>query len=328
MCNSLLLDWPNMSCSHRRIRWVIAFIVTTVLFLDELAACTCRAVTLCELVEEAEVIFLGEVIAGGLDSGEDPWSGRPQSATLRIIEAYKGVRPDVREVTVALQYLPGMCSPARGCAIQDLGLWTRNSVQGMVRDATGNAVAGIHVFLQKVNGDEIRYGEQATTNERGEFKFEGVDARPHYLVVSPFGATPDSPYEPRFYGGGQSRERAQVLDIGANSNLQSRNMDLGNRIATRRIRILLEWPDGKPVSNAFIRCGDARLTTDRHFDSARNKNGFVCDTLTDRPYRIRVTRIEISMDLRDTPEIVVPPGNDDTTVTIRVGPQDTAASKR
>ena len=263
-------------------------------------------------------------------------SGRPQSATLRIIEAYKGLRPDVREITVALQYLPGMCSPgvyrrgertlaflaqpaaggtlhdgacsgsrfakdvpdelqyvrayfagrtqttirgkvaantssdlvsfvlrspdgtpvtgstnytaegdagrfsvntndrgeyafvgippgtynvsavkrgysriedtdsptrtpigipipktpqqsglfpvnihARGCAIQDLGLWTRNSVQGIVRDETGNAVAGINVFLQKVNGEQDRYGEEAKTNARGEFKFERIDPRPH-----------------------------------------------------------------------------------------------------------------------------------------------------
>ena len=55
----------------------------------------------------------------------------------------------------------------------------------------------------------------------------------------------------------------------------------------------------------------------------------VCDALVDRPYRIRVTRVQYSMDLRDTPAIVVPAGSENTAVKIRVGPQDTAtATKR
>jgi len=82
------------------------------LLVERAWACSCTALSICELVDKADVIFLGEVIQGGLEPGEDAWSGRPQSATLRIIEAYKGLRPDVREVTVSLQYLPGMCSPA------------------------------------------------------------------------------------------------------------------------------------------------------------------------------------------------------------------------
>jgi hypothetical protein len=70
------------------------------------------------------------------------------------------------------------------------------------------------------------------------------------------------------------------------------------------------------------------MTNDRHFDAAENRNGFVCDALVDRPYRIRVTRVQYSIDLRDTPEIVVPAGSDDTTVKIRVGPQDAAAATK
>jgi hypothetical protein len=432
-------------------------------------ACSCSAVNICELVENSDVIFLGEVIRDGLDPGENAWSGRPRSATLRIIESYKGLPSDIREVTVALQYLPGMCSPAvyrrgeqtlaflsrsagdstlrdgacsgsrfakdaideleyvrayfagrtqttirgkvaantssglvsfvlrspegtpggaaqviaegngrtfsgstndrgeyslvgippgnykvraekrgfsrtgsddseptsfsvnvkgRGCAIQDLGLWTRNSVEGAVRDATGQPVAGIHIFLQKVNGERDRYGEQATTNKNGQFKFERIDPRPHYLVVSPFGATADSPFEPRFYGGANLREQAKPLNIDGFSVLRSHDIELGNRITTRSIRIQLQWNDGEPVSNAFVRCGDARMTNEQHFGSAKNRNGFVCDALTDRPFRIRVTRLETRMDLLDTPAIVVPAGDDEVTVTIRVGPQDTAASRR
>jgi len=198
----------------------------------------------------------------------------------------------------------------------------------MVRDNIGNPVAGINVFLQKVNGDPDRYGDEARTNERGEFKFERIDPRPHYLVVSPFGATADSPYESRFYGGAAAREQAQTVNIDGGSRLQSMNIDVGQRIATRSIQILLKWPDGKPVSNAFMLCGDAR-TDGKHFHAAdKSGNGFVCKALANRAYRIRVTWIEQSMDIRDTPETVVLPGNVDTVVTIRVRPQGASASKR
>src|SRR6185295_8241678 len=100
-----------MSLSYRRFRWVIAFTLMMAVLGEQALGCSCAVLSICELVEKADVIFLGEVIDGGLDPGEDAWSGRPQSATLRIIEAYKGLRTDVREITVALQYLPGMCSP-------------------------------------------------------------------------------------------------------------------------------------------------------------------------------------------------------------------------
>jgi Carboxypeptidase regulatory-like domain len=102
-------------------------------------------------------------------------------------------------------------------------------VQGIVRDETGNTVAGINVFLQKVNGEEDRYGEEAKTNARGEFKFERIDPRQHYLMVSPFGATADSPYEPRFYGGASGRAQAKVLNIDAILNLRSLNINLGEK---------------------------------------------------------------------------------------------------
>src|SRR5688572_7599823 len=85
--------------------------VTVALFARDAWACSCAARNICELVEQADVIFLGEVIEGGLNPGEDAWSGRPTSARLRIIEAYKGLRPNIREVTVSLLYPPGLCSP-------------------------------------------------------------------------------------------------------------------------------------------------------------------------------------------------------------------------
>src|SRR5215470_1628874 len=119
----------------RRLRWTIAFTMTIALVVEPAFGCTCSALNICELVEKSDVIFLGEVIQGGLDPGEDAWSGRPQSAKLRIIEAYKGLQPAVREVTVSLQYLGGMCSPGvyrRG--ERTLAFLRRAGTDGTLRD--------------------------------------------------------------------------------------------------------------------------------------------------------------------------------------------------
>src|SRR5215470_10530427 len=124
----------------RRLRWTIAFTMTIALVVEPAFGCTCSALNICELVEKSDVIFLGEVIQGGLDPGEDAWSGRPQSATLRIVESYKGLPSDVKQITVALLYMPGMCSPAvyrRG--EQTLAFLGRPTADGMLHDGACSA---------------------------------------------------------------------------------------------------------------------------------------------------------------------------------------------
>src|SRR5262245_46783558 len=124
-----------MSPSSGPIRWIIAFATTMALLVEQAVGCSCASLSICELVEKADVIFLGEVIQGGLDPGEDAWSGRPRTATLRIIEDYKGLPPDVREVTISLQYFRGMCSPGvyrRG--ERTLAFLARPGADGTLRD--------------------------------------------------------------------------------------------------------------------------------------------------------------------------------------------------
>jgi hypothetical protein len=237
-------------------------------------------------------------------------------------EGYSSEQSDGKERTsFAVNVNPG------NCAIQDFSLWTRNSLQGTVRDSAGKPVAGINVFLQKVNGEKDRYGEEAKTNRDGQFQFKRIDPRPQYLVVSPFGPEPDSPYETRFYGGAETRERAQVLNIDANSELYSRDLILGNRIPTRTIRVRPEWPDRQLISDAFVRCRDATKTDDRGLDStAVRENGFICAALSDRAYRVELGGLGINMVPKHTAGVVVPAGTQDATVTIRVSLQDAASS--
>jgi hypothetical protein len=446
--------------SYSTLRWLVAIVLTMALSIHEAAACSCAVRNICDLVEGADVIFLGEVVEGGLDPGEDAWSGRPTFARMRIIEAYKGLRPDTREVTVELFYLKGMCSPAvyrrgertlvflakpenngalrdgacsgsrfeksdpsglqyvrdyfggrtsttirgqvaantypgapiegaqvtaqgigrrfvvnadergeyaisgipegqyrvsaekagyskanpddpsatsfdvevraRGCAIQDLRLWANNSLKGLVSDASGKPVAGIWVSLQEVSNTED-HGEEEPTDERGEFEFQHIDPGRHYLAVNPFGASARSPYDTRYYGGATTREQGQAVRIEPTSRLSSMNIELGQRIPTRQVRILLEFPDGTPVSESFFLCGDARNhdNNSRYFVSAEPSTAGtrVCKILIDRPYRIRTTRIGNNFEPKDTPDVVIPTGDQDAEVKIQVGPQDAVTAR-
>lgn len=74
-------------------------------------ACECAEFDICTRVEKTPVIFLGEVIAGGLDESQNAWEGTAQFARLRIIEAFRGLPANTREVVIDLHFFPGMCSP-------------------------------------------------------------------------------------------------------------------------------------------------------------------------------------------------------------------------
>jgi hypothetical protein len=73
--------------------------------------CECRVRNICERVQEVPVIFLGEVIEGGLEPGQNAWEGTASFARLRVVERYKGLPRDAKEVVIQLRFIPGMCAP-------------------------------------------------------------------------------------------------------------------------------------------------------------------------------------------------------------------------
>jgi hypothetical protein len=218
---------------------------------------------------------------------------------------------------------------ARGCAIQNLGLWANNSLKGLVSDASGKPAVGLWLSLQKVSNNED-HGEEARTDERGEFEFKHIDPGKHYLSVNPSEPSANSPYETRYYGGASTRGQAHAIQIEPTSHLTSMNIYLDKQIPIREVRIRLEWPDGTPVSSGFFLCGDARIQDRniRYFRAADKKpdGSIVCKTLTDRPYRIWTRAID-ARETQDTPDTLIPAGDQTTEVRIQVGPQDAAARK-
>src|SRR5258708_23791714 len=79
--------------------------------LTRAVACSCSYETICSRVEQARVIFLGEVIDGGLEPPQDAWHGTANFPKLRVVERFRGVALDTAELVVKLGFIPGMCSP-------------------------------------------------------------------------------------------------------------------------------------------------------------------------------------------------------------------------
>src|SRR5206468_2366977 len=124
-----------------------------------------------------------------LDPGEDAWSGRPQSATLRIVEAYKGLAPDVKEVTVALMYMRGMCSPAvyrRG--ERTLAFLGRAAADGSLRDGACSASR----FEKDAAAQDVQYirnyfGGRTQTMIRGRVAANNPSDLVSFVLRSPDG---------------------------------------------------------------------------------------------------------------------------------------------
>jgi hypothetical protein len=220
----------------------------------------------------------------------------------------------------------------RGCAFQNLGLLAQNSVEGFVLDPDGKPVVGISVYLQKV-GEKIEYnsahwGTLVATNAQGSYRFERVDPGSYYLVVSPQGPTPDSPFGARFYGGAESREQAAVIEITPTSDLRGYDINASKALPKRDIHVGLTWPNGQPVRYATVECSEVGAAEDREwyrkkFVSPGPDGVAKCHVLADRAYRVRVRGIGFPVrELVDARGTVVQSGPQNVEIRFQIGEKD------
>src|SRR5438105_1381730 len=77
-----------------------------------LFACECRILPICERLEYSPVVFIGEVIEGGLASlADDPWRSDVKHAKFKVLEVFRGLAAGTRTVDIHLHSLKGMCAP-------------------------------------------------------------------------------------------------------------------------------------------------------------------------------------------------------------------------
>lgn len=413
------------------------------------SACSCTQTTICQRLDQQPVIFLGEVVSGGVDPGTDPWQSRASSARLKVIEAFRGIPTGAEEVEVELTFMPGWCSPSPylrgerilvmarrrngkitdggctqsypernpsmsealaitrkfsrgnakpeirgtiapnvsadsveyviatheagpvagvtviledrdktyqavsgpdgtysisgmppgsyrirteapgfdqpdgprtvtvkqgGCVVQDLGLRTRNSVEGYVFDHNNKPVGGLTVFLNRKDSKRM-YGKKGKTDAAGAFRFTEVNPGEHTLVVSPEGETARSPY-PR-------TAIPAFIQVDAASSISHLVLTLPPPIPTRSLRIHVSGPDGKEVTKGFISCYQAgkEKDLDATESASPQPGGAICRVLADRPYRIRVWPARSDSDFSKLPqpvEVVVAPGLNDAEVHLKI----------
>ena len=445
-------------------RIVIVLVAALSVGVNRGRGCECATMDICERVEETPVIFLAEVIDGGLEPEQNAWMGTARFAKLRVIEAFRGLPPNTREVTMELSFMPGMCSampyrkgeqtlvfvspeangalsdggctqsrfaedakedieyvrryfrgetkttirgrvaanmhaslvdfildqdhseglpvagaeviaeaggrkysaradnagryeltgvssgvyalhaqldgytdkddprepnePAsvaeRGCAIKNLSLCSQNSLEGSVVGPDRQPIPNVAIFLQKVD-QPGEWGEQEQTNERGEFVFKEIDPGLHYLVVSPQGATPASPFSPSFYGNSQDREHAKPIDIRAKSTLKDYVVMVNQIIPTRTLRVHLTDSEGRPLAETFVQCAESGPSDGIFHPIADGKSDSAgiaaCRVLGDRAYRISAARpVSSQQGKAEGADANIPAGSQDEEVYMQLKP--------
>ena len=91
-------------------RWFALLLVMFLHIAGIVDACSCSVRTLCERLDSTPVVFLGEVISGGVSPGENRWRNSAPSARVKVIEAFRGISAATREMEVKLFFIPGMCA--------------------------------------------------------------------------------------------------------------------------------------------------------------------------------------------------------------------------
>ena len=139
------------------------------------------------------------------------------------------------------------------CGYQNLFVWPNGRIEGVVRNADGEPLAGVPVqaFIKDRRGelDSSPVREQKT-NKDGSYLLSGVP--PGEVVIGVNGEEYNDrvAWVPTFYPGTPDRNQAMKLSLGRGKRLTDIDLKLAmpRRPATLRIEAVLE--DGNPVTDA------------------------------------------------------------------------------
>ena len=324
------------------------------------------------------------MIEGGLEPNQDAWGGSASFARLRVVERYKGLPKDAKEVVIQLNFIPGMCSPMPyrkgeqtlvfaddpdedgnfgdgACTesrfakdVPDDLAYVRRYFKGQTSPTIWGRVAAneraslVDFVLDAHEGQPLEGARvtvegrgklrSATTDSHGRYEISGlvpgsyvvraakdgyagegdfevqvngrgcaiqnlglfarnsvkglvIDPGSYYLVLSPQGPTPRSPFGARFFGGAESREQAKPIEITPTSVFNGYNINSSKALATRNIRVALTWPNGRPVKWAFVVCAEDSEWSRSAGVSPDGDGVATCHVLAGRAYSIGVRSV-------------------------------------
>jgi protocatechuate 3,4-dioxygenase beta subunit len=143
---------------------------------------------------------------------------------------------------------------ARGCA--ELNFYTKSdvSLKGRVLDAEGRPLPRFKVALIEADGAETTPEVMYTfTDQEGHYWLTGIPTGRYLLFFNlslMFGERSSRPRT--YYPGVWSEAQATVITVVEGENLPAHDIQLLPPPAERAVEIVVTWPDGRPVGNAYL----------------------------------------------------------------------------
>jgi hypothetical protein len=173
---------------------------------------------------------------------------------------------------------------ARGCAELDFDTHSSVRLKGRVIDAEGRPLLGVKVGLIHAERTEIaREGLYASTGGGGDYVLTGIPAGRFLLFFdlpsapaarSPYLPAERSPSPPRaYYPGVWSAAQATVITVAEGENLPAFDLQLLPPPADRAVEIVLTWPDGRPVGDAWVTLEDPDYDWEGSMTGAKKVDG-------------------------------------------------------
>jgi hypothetical protein len=149
-------------------------------------------------------------------------------------------------------------APGR-CAAAEFLTTSLGSIKGKLLDAGGEPASQIVLALipAKTDGKEgLWRGREisARTDQEGLYSFTQIPPGQYVIAVNFQGqpGTLDPPYPRSYYPGVKSLAGAKIIDIAEGQELEVESFRLPPRLKERTIEGVVEWPDGRPATGAYI----------------------------------------------------------------------------
>jgi hypothetical protein len=211
------------------------------------------------------------------DKGKYYVSGLEPGAYKVRLTAPKGLWPAEAEHKVNVA--------EKGCVVVDFTFEPNTSLSGKVFNDDGAPAPKIMVDLvlwDEVNERYQRHSLFTHADEEGRFTFRSIPPGAYFLGIRLNRITePTFAYSRTFFPGIQDLSQAAAITISEGQILEGYDIQLPQKLKTRKIEGIVVWPDGRPASGAGI-CfeeveyaegslcfGDANVGDDGRFSSTR-----------------------------------------------------------
>lgn len=139
----------------------------------------------------------------------------------------------------------------QACPTARIALVSSATVSGVLRGADGRTLAGAEVELVSVEHDVV--GFDATTDEKGSFRFEDVLPGRYLLGTNiRFEGMATGNIQRAYFPGREHRSEAAEIEVGAGAALTGLQLTLPDAGPRRKIRVCVVDSAGKPVPEARI----------------------------------------------------------------------------